>query len=99
MIIQPTVANDGRGGFKKAKGKGTILLKCRAELPKDSPPIKFRIGIGSGDLEQPRRGPISHNFLDSNMCRLPLEEATWDLPSAVDKKTNTFVVVLEVVPQ
>merc|ERR1711994_1081046 len=50
LVIQPHVQNGGRGGasFKKANGKGSVLLRCLDEVTPDmNPVLSFRILVGS----------------------------------------------------
>lgn len=113
VMIYPKMMHDQRGGssFKKAKGKGTITLKCEAELPQGTPPLKFRFAIAQGlnahksedpdqdDLVglQDYRGPVRHNFADGAMCGLPKDLEEWDFNAVVDHDSQTFLVCLEVV--
>jgi hypothetical protein len=113
LMIYPKMMHDQRGGssFKKAKGKGTITLKCEAELPQGTPPLKFRFAIAQGlnahksedpdqdDLVglQDYRGPVRHNFADGAMCGLPKDLEEWDFNAVVDHDSQTFLVCLEVV--
>merc|ERR1711988_1682652 len=88
----------GRGAsFKKAKGKGRVLLKCEAQLPQDSPELGFRIGIGRGDKLQLPRGPVAHDFSEQSMRGLAKAEEEWDFNSAVDE-SGTFVVSVALAP-
>merc|ERR1712196_238554 len=83
--------------FKKAKGKGKVLLKCEAQLPLGIPDICFRIGIGRGDKLQQPRGPVAHNFSEQSMRGLAKKEEEWDFHAAVDG-SGTFVVSLILAP-
>jgi hypothetical protein len=102
MMVRPRITSEMRGGasFKKARGKGTVELKCVDVVDSAmNPSLTFRISIGS--VSDPRkqrepRGPIQHNFAESVICGLPSEYALWDFSKVVDKVTKTFVVVLEV---
>merc|ERR1711988_963068 len=93
IALYPKIVNDGKRGasFKKAKGKGRVLLKCEAQLPRDSPELGFRIGIGRGDKLQVPRGPVAHNFSEQSMCGLQKADEEWDFNAAVDE-SGTFVV-------
>jgi len=99
MTIYPKVINDGKRGasFKKAKGRGRVVLKCEAQLPQGVPDVAFRIGIGRGEKVQPYRGPLTHNFSERSMCGLAKSHEEWDLGAAVDE-TGTFLVSLELAP-
>lgn len=95
IAIYPKITNDAKRGasFKKAKGKGKVVLKCEAQLPQDSPEIGFRVGIGRGEKMQPPRGPVAHNFYEQSMRGLAKNEEEWDFHAAVDE-SGTFVVSL-----
>jgi hypothetical protein len=99
MMLYPKVVNDAKGGasFKKAKGKGYVQVKCEAELSDEQTKaqVKFRIGVAGQDP----RGPQSHNFAQSAVCGLPKDQEEWDFTETVDKESQTFQVMLEIVPQ
>uniref|UniRef100_A0A7S1EY76 Uncharacterized protein n=1 Tax=Noctiluca scintillans TaxID=2966 RepID=A0A7S1EY76_NOCSC len=99
MVIYPRVVNDQRrgAGFKKAKGRGRVELKCMEEsVPASLPDVAFRIGVGSGDKVQPFRGPVRHNFYERAFGCLPNDDE-WNFGASVDE-TGTFTVVLEIAP-
>lgn len=89
-----------KGGFKKADGQGQVQLKCDA----GSATISFKIGVNSGnatsDAEtyQPSRGPVTHNFALNAVGALPKDVAVWDFNRSVNAVSNTFVVVVEFLP-
>lgn len=102
MIMRPKVMSDEKGGccFKKARGRGKILVRCLDDV--DSAPVKpivtFRIAVGSGNgaKQAAPRGPVRHDFSEHPICGLPEAQQQWDFTKAVDKATHTFVVCLEV---
>jgi len=104
MMIYPTVTNDGKGGasFKKAKGKGSIQVKCEAELADYlNGTVTYRLCIGStsaaGDRKsEPHRGPVKHNFSTSGVSSLQKDMEEWDFMKVIDEASQTFVVCLEV---
>eukprot|EP00440_Ansanella_granifera_P044848 gb/GFBE01048603.1/.p1 GENE.gb/GFBE01048603.1/~~gb/GFBE01048603.1/.p1 ORF type:complete len:395 (+),score=79.93 gb/GFBE01048603.1/:1-1185(+) len=56
MVLRPIVSSDGRGGqsFKKAKGKGTVDLRCIHDVdPASSCPMTFRVAVGRGSSSAP----------------------------------------------
>jgi hypothetical protein len=95
IALYPKVTSDAKRGasFKKAKGKGRVVLKCEAQLPQGVPAIGFRIGIGRGEKMQLPRGPVAHNFSEQSMCGLAKAEEEWDFNAAVDE-SGIFVVSL-----
>lgn len=101
MMIYPKVSSENKGGasFKKAKGKGSIQLKCEAELEEASGNVTFQISIGSGAVVQGPRGPVQHNFASSPACGLPPKQEEWDFNEVVEQESMTFVVCLEVLAQ
>jgi len=102
MVIRPKVMSDSRGGasFKKAKGRGSVELRCLSEVePAVNPIVTFRLAIGSGadpEKREPPRGPVRHDFTQRAICGLPEGQAEWDFSKAVDEDTLTFVVCLEI---
>merc|ERR1740139_242366 len=75
MVIRPKAVNEQRGGasFKKAKGKGSVWLRCLDEVDRDmNPVVTFRIAVGARQQhrEEPR-GPVRHDFSDRAICGLP----------------------------
>jgi hypothetical protein len=109
LMLYPKAVSDRKGGasFKKAKGKGSVHVKC--ESPEGSVHdgiIALRISVGSGggcisdgsDLPQQEapRGPVMHNFAESGICSLPSEQEEWDFGKATDDDTQNFIVCLEI---
>jgi len=104
IMLYPTVVSDRKGGasFKKAKGKGSVQIKCESPLDDVYDGIvTLRIlvcglqQVDSGAEEAPR-GPVQHNFADSGVCSLPKDQEEWDFGKATDEETQNFVVLLEV---
>jgi len=100
LVMHPTEINDGRRGcgFKKAKGRGRVQLKCEASRTSDSSDVVFRLAIGRGAVKQPFRSIVKNNFADSSCCGLPQREEEWNFSSAVDQ-FKTLLVILEFLPQ
>lgn len=102
LMIRPKTISTARGGasFKKAKGKGTVELRCLDEVSEGANPVvHFRIGVGNGySVAQPDtlRGPVQHDFAMKSICGLPAGQDEWDFSKAVDEVTQTFVVCLEI---
>jgi len=97
IVIYPTVVNDGKHGaaFKKAKGRGRVVLKCDSELPEIFPNLTFRIGVGSGNTLQATRGPVSHNFKEQSCGGLLKGDEEWHFNTAVDA-SRTFIITIGV---
>jgi hypothetical protein len=98
MILYPKAGNDTAVNFRKSRGLGYVLLKCEAELPESCANIKFRLSIGSGPKGQGSRGPVKHNFSRSALCGLPEKEQEWNFGEAVDQRSSTFAIVLDIMP-
>jgi len=100
MVLKPKAMDSAKGGacFKKSRNKGSVELRCVTEL--DSPILKpfltFRMQITSDRRSEPFRGPVYHNFAERSMCGLPDGQDEWDFGKVVDRTTNTFAIVLEV---
>jgi len=101
MMIYPKQVNDQKGGasFKKSRGKGTVTVKCEADLTQLTTPLQFRIYVGAGANRQTPRGPVEHDFSASAVCTLPKDVEEWDFSEARDAVSSTFVVGLEVLMQ
>jgi len=103
MIMRPKVINNEKGGccFKKARGRGRILLRCLSDVDTVvKPVVTFRIAVGSGNPAKQAvpRGPVRHDFSESPIVGLPEAQQQWDFTKAIDKTKHTFVVCLEVMP-
>eukprot|EP00927_Polykrikos_kofoidii_P073613 TRINITY_DN69630_c0_g1_i1.p1 TRINITY_DN69630_c0_g1~~TRINITY_DN69630_c0_g1_i1.p1 ORF type:complete len:452 (+),score=60.57 TRINITY_DN69630_c0_g1_i1:72-1427(+) len=111
MMLLPTAVSERKGGasFKKAKGKGSVHVKCESSLDDVHDrilAITFSLrGLNEDDShctdDVPRqltapRGPVMHNFKDSGMCSLPKDQEEWDFGKATDDETQSFVVLLEI---
>lgn len=101
MIMRPRAVAQERGGasFKRSRGRGNIQLRCMAESDDGTKPVvTFRLGVGSDKAAKQLkpRGPVRHDFSEKNICGLPAGQDDWDFGKAVDDKTQTFVVCLEI---
>lgn len=95
LAFKLTLHSSG-ANFKKSRGQGSVTLKCESECLNASTPAKLYFSVGAGEKEQARRGPIIHSFDNSATCSLPKGEDTWGLNAAVDKKTKTFTIFVEI---
>jgi len=102
MVMRPIAVSEGRGGasFKRAKGKGTVELRCLSEVsPSMKPVVIFQIAVGSSISKAkqfPPRGPVKHDFTQKPIVGLPEGSEQWEFGKAVDEATQTFVVSLEI---
>lgn len=99
MMIVPKAMGDSKGGgsFRKAKGKGSVQLKCEAELHDEATSsLSFQVAIGDGRSEQAKQcAPCTHNFAQNGVCACKDE---WEFRKVVDESTQAFVVCLELLP-
>lgn len=102
MILRPRMTSETKGGasFKKARGRGTVELRCLDSVEgHSSSSVTFRLSIGSpadAAKQQAPRGPVRHDFAQRAISGLPRGQEEWNFTQAVDKETMTFVVCLEV---
>jgi len=88
----------GQAGFKAARGRGILKLKCVAGVSSDLPPLTCQFSLQSSDGKPRTRGLVTHDFQQESMCGLPQQNHEWDLDAAVDYTSRSFVVCLEVAP-
>jgi hypothetical protein len=92
MTLHAKTMMEGKGGqsFKLSGGQGSLQLKCDNDL-RDSKGsiVELRFSAGTGGT--PRQ--IKHDFSKNASCSLQ----GWDFSEAVNKKSQTFVVHVEVV--
>jgi len=92
------VINSKRGGgFKKAKGKGSIVLKCEAEDARPYPKLQITFRVGRGARLQPVRSEARHDFSEQSCCCLPEAEKEWDFRSFVEENSQALLVSLRIV--
>jgi hypothetical protein len=101
LMLHPKAVTERKGGgsFRKAKGKGTITVKCESPdglIYDGAVAVKISVGNGSDDDTEPPRGPMQHNFAESSIFSLPCDQDEWDFDRAKNEETSTFVVCLEV---
>jgi len=104
MMLRPKLRQEGKGrySFHASKGHGFVQLKCETELSSGcGHTLAFRVGAGADAAgnEEPLRGPVVNDFAQHSVCGLPEAVEEWNFASGVDPETQTFVVVLEVLPQ
>eukprot|EP00931_Biecheleriopsis_adriatica_P083238 TRINITY_DN567_c0_g1_i1.p1 TRINITY_DN567_c0_g1~~TRINITY_DN567_c0_g1_i1.p1 ORF type:complete len:600 (+),score=119.03 TRINITY_DN567_c0_g1_i1:71-1870(+) len=87
------INNKRGGGFKKAKGKGSVMLKCESHGSECVPLIEFSIRVGRGSTLQPPRGPVLNNFAEKSLCGLPDGQEEWDFRSLVDESGLLLISV------
>jgi len=98
QIVSPAFEAMGNGkgesGFRKAKGRGHIELKCEVGSAATLPAMVFSFTI-NGIC----RGPVIHDFTGAPVACLP-RETEWNFLGAVDKSSptqnQTFTVHLDI---
>jgi len=89
VALHPRVVinNKRGGGFKKAKGKGSVMLKCEAQLLEAEcvGHVQFSVRVGRGSLMQQPRGPVTNDFAEKSCCGLPEGSDEWDFRSIADE--------------
>jgi len=95
LTLQPkmVINNKRGGGFKKAKGKGFVMLKCEAPVLDDGSDLAFSVRVGRGSTLQAPRGPVTNNFAEKSLCGLPDGQDEWDFRSLVDESGMLLVYV------
>lgn len=97
LLAKDIVNNKRGGGFKRAKGKGSILLKCEAQFARSVPDVTFSIRVGRGGLMQPPRGPVTNNFSEKSCVGLAEGNDEWDFRSIADE-FGSLIVSLHIAP-
>jgi hypothetical protein len=99
LILCPKVdASGGSTSFKRAKGKGVVMLKCTDSVSTHTK-VKFHIAVCSAASEnrQPR-GPVTHDFLEKPIAHLPTGSDIWNFKRFCNESTDTFTVCLDILP-
>lgn len=102
VMLCPKTAAEGRGGFRKAKGRGSVKLKCEEEPSADTNAVvTFQISVGAvgtdGKAEMTSRGPVTHDFAQLGVAGLKTGQDDWNFKKIVDEATGSFVVRLDII--
>lgn len=91
LLIKPKVYGErkGQASFQRAKGRGSIELKCDTATGAG----KLRVQIFIGDVEL--SAPVTHDFGEKSTVSLITEDADFNLASAVDKESSSLIIRLE----
>jgi len=98
MLLATQTGGKHGAGFKKAKGKGNIELKCLGSFEAD---LSMLVTVGSGSRKQKAREVVRHGFAEKSCCPLPKggrDPFVWDLKAALCKETKCVEVCIEVLP-
>ncbi|CAE7549395.1 unnamed protein product [Symbiodinium natans] len=98
MVILATQTGGKHGaGFKKAKGRGVIELKCSSAVPSGVDPVTALVTIGEGARKQICAKPIEHNFGEKTCCQLRNgEEADWDFRQSISRDSKSCEISVEI---
>ncbi|CAE7795136.1 PUS7 [Symbiodinium sp. CCMP2456] len=96
LCLRPSLTSESRGGasFRKAKGKGSVDMRCLSEISR-SCVMTFRVAIGKGSESHKVSRTMKHDFSQKPICQLEGDDE-WDFKTVTDEESQTFVVVLEV---
>eukprot|EP00425_Heterocapsa_triquetra_P029361 CAMPEP_0195103784 /NCGR_PEP_ID=MMETSP0448-20130528/72713_1 /TAXON_ID=66468 /ORGANISM="Heterocapsa triquestra, Strain CCMP 448" /LENGTH=1067 /DNA_ID=CAMNT_0040139521 /DNA_START=21 /DNA_END=3224 /DNA_ORIENTATION=- len=92
LLIFAQVAKFRRGSrsFQRTRGRGSIQLKCEADICHTVPLVRFRLHVGETRQEAVVR---SHDFSRSVVFEAP---EVWDFAAAADPGDGTVSICLEV---
>lgn len=96
IMVQAKRKSHKKGGdsFGKARGVGSIHLKCEALVEEIFRQATFELMISVGGTLW--RGPVRHNFARDSVAGLPPCQQNWNLRSAVVAASQTVAVYVEV---
>ena len=100
MLLATQTGGKHGAGFKKAKGRGNIEIKCLGSY--EGPSISLLVTVGSGSRKQKARELVKHNFGEKSCCPLAKggrDPFVWDLKAALSKETKCVEVCIEVLPE
>ena len=100
MLLATQTGGKHGAGFKKAKGRGNIEIKCLGSY--EGPSISLLVTVGSGSRKQKARELVKHNFAEKSCCPLAKggrDPFVWDLKAALSKETKCVEVCIEVLPE
>merc|ERR1711897_38340 len=96
--LEPTGRTFGCAGEQGRRrdgsdGRGTVSVMCKSMVPRNCPPARVRIAVGSGARAEPFRGPVQVNFSQRTLVQLPEPEKEWDFRGLLDDAGMLTVVV------
>ena len=81
-------------GFKKARARCSIELKCSSQVPAGAGSVTARVSIGEGARKQIGAKPIEHNFGDKTCCQLRNgEDVNWDFKRSIGDAKGCEIAV------
>ena len=81
-------------GFKKARARCSIELKCSSQVPAGAGSVTAWVSIGEGARKQIGAKPIEHNFGDKTCCQLRNgEDVNWDFKRSIGDAKGCEIAV------
>ncbi|CAJ1394757.1 unnamed protein product, partial [Effrenium voratum] len=97
MILANQTGGKHGAGFKKAKGRSTIEIKCLGSF--EGPATGMLVTVGFGSRKQKARELVRHSFAEKSCCPLPKgRDPVWDLKAALCKETKCVDICIEILP-
>ena len=98
MVLATETGGRHGAGFKKAKGRCMLEMKCLGSL-EGAPATSMLVTAGTGSRKQKSREVVKHSFADKNCCILPKgPDPVWDLKASLCKETKSIDICVEVLP-
>lgn len=104
LSIKPTEVSQERrgGGFKKAKGRGKVHVKCledEKDLPSTYPQVALSVFLGRGSrMQKMHEKPILHRFSAKCIVELPAGKEDLDFKAAVEEPFKTVTITVRMAP-
>jgi len=97
LMLKPKELGSGKGksGFRKARGRGYVELKCEVGSAVRLPEMQFSLAI-----DGTCRGPFTHDFTHVPVACLPRECDEWNFADYVDTSMSPhiFTIILHIAP-
>jgi len=94
LMVQPKEKFKGGDNFAKARGLGSIQLKCEDTLMEEAlqrTALTFRLAVG----QMPWRAHVRHDFAGASAAGLPAGQQEWNFRKAADPSSQTITISLE----
>lgn len=98
MVLATETGGRHGSGFKKAKGRCFLEMKCLGSL-EGALITSMLVTAGTGSRKQKGREVVKHSFAEKNCCSLPKgQDPVWDLKASLCKETKSIDICVEVLP-
>jgi hypothetical protein len=95
-LYPKAAANGDSLSFKRAKGKGVVMLRCTDSV-RTQTKVQFRIAVDSAPSENPLHSdPVIHDFFEKPIAYLPAGLDEWNFKTKVHTSTDSFSVCLDI---